>query len=64
MMALPPGDFIDQNGNNIGNDGKNNGKVYVVKTDVQSVESGAPVDGISTSPAPARLHRVVSQALM
>jgi len=49
MMALPPGDFIDQNGNNIGNDGKNNGKVYVVKTDVQSVESGAPVDGISTS---------------
>jgi len=49
MMPTPPGDFIDQNGNNIGNDGKNDGKVYAVKTDVQSVESGAPIDGISTS---------------
>jgi len=43
------GIFIDENGNEIGNDGKDDGKVYVVKTDQTSVESGAPFDGISTS---------------
>lgn len=41
------GDFINSQGQNIGNDGKNDGKVYVVKTTQQKVDSGAPMAGIS-----------------
>ncbi|WP_299118248.1 DUF6443 domain-containing protein [uncultured Tenacibaculum sp.] len=42
------GIFVDENGNKIGDDGIDDGKVYVVKTDIKSVESGASIDGIST----------------
>ncbi|WP_299125900.1 hypothetical protein [uncultured Tenacibaculum sp.] len=42
------GIFVDENGNKIGDDGIDDGKVYVVKTDVKSVETGASIDGIST----------------
>ena len=42
------GIFINENGEEIGNDGIEDGKVCVVKTDIQNVESGAPIDGITT----------------
>jgi len=42
------GIFINENGEEIGNDGIDDGKVYVVKTDIQKVETGAPIDGITT----------------
>ncbi|MEC5174222.1 DUF6443 domain-containing protein [Chryseobacterium nepalense] len=41
------GDFINENGEYLGNDGINDGKVYVVKTTKSSFDSGAPSAGIS-----------------
>ena len=43
------GDFINENGQYLGNDGKEDGKVYVVKTTKSSFDSGAPSAGISNS---------------
>ena len=34
---MTPGDFLDENGNLIGTDGKNDGKTYVVKTTEKSL---------------------------
>lgn len=43
----PDGVFIDEDGNNIGNDGKDDGKVYVIKTIKRNFDSGAPSAGIT-----------------
>lgn len=43
------GDFINEDGKYLGNDGINDGKVYVVKTTKSSFDSGAPSAGISKS---------------
>ncbi|MFC4163905.1 RHS repeat-associated core domain-containing protein [Epilithonimonas zeae] len=43
------GDFINEKGEYLGNDGINDGKVYVVKTTKSSFDSGAPSAGISNS---------------
>jgi RHS repeat-associated protein len=46
--GMAPGDFLDENGNYLGDDGiKNDGKVYVVKTTEKNFDSGAPSAGIS-----------------
>ena len=45
------GDFIDENGKYLGNDGVNDGKVYVVKTTQKNFDSGAPSAGISRNEA-------------
>jgi hypothetical protein len=45
--GMIPGDFINENGKKIGSDGKNDGKVYVVKTTQKEFDSGAPSLGIS-----------------
>jgi hypothetical protein len=41
------GDFEDEKGNYLGNDGKNDGKLYVVKTTKKKFDSKAPSSGIS-----------------
>jgi RHS repeat-associated protein len=41
------GDFLDENGKYLGNDGIDDGKVYVVKTTKSNFDSGAPSAGIS-----------------
>ncbi|WP_317236310.1 MULTISPECIES: RHS repeat-associated core domain-containing protein [Flavobacterium] len=43
----PDGIFIDEDGNNIGNDGKEDNKVYVIKTKSSRFDSGAPSAGIT-----------------
>ncbi|UPT69698.1 MAG: RHS repeat-associated core domain-containing protein [Flavobacterium sp. JAD_PAG50586_2] len=43
------GDFINEKGKYLGNDGINDGKAYVVKTTEKSFDSGAPSAGISKS---------------
>jgi len=45
--GMLPGVFIDENGKEIGNDGKDDRKRYVVKTTVKKFDSGAPSAGIS-----------------
>lgn len=45
------GDFISENGRNLGNDGINDGKVYVVKTTETSLDNGANFAGISKQTA-------------
>ncbi|OPC33591.1 hypothetical protein BAX97_04650 [Elizabethkingia meningoseptica] len=52
LMFIDPdgrleGDFINENGEYLGNDGINDGKVYVVRTTKSSFDSGAPSAGIS-----------------
>jgi RHS repeat-associated protein len=47
----PFGDFLDKNGKLIGNDGKTDGKVYVVKTTEKSFGEGVPGAGISKKDA-------------
>ncbi|WP_331962329.1 DUF6443 domain-containing protein, partial [Chitinophaga sp.] len=42
-----PGDFIDENGKLIGNDGKADGKVYLVKTTQKTFDSKSPSAGIT-----------------
>ena len=49
------GDFINEQGRIIGNDGIDDGKVYVVKTTQSSFESGAPSAGISKRDANATI---------
>ncbi|MCE7057201.1 hypothetical protein LZF95_21145 [Algoriphagus sp. AGSA1] len=51
--GMAPGDFLDENGNIIGHDGIDDGKVYVVKTTQTSFDSGVPSAGISKSDAKA-----------
>ena len=46
-MYANPGDFINESGKNIGNDGIDDGKVYVVKTTEKKFDSGAPSAGIT-----------------
>ncbi len=41
------GDFVNEKGKKIGNDGKTDGKVYLIKTTKTEVEGGAPVNGIT-----------------
>ncbi len=43
----PYGDFINEDGRKIGSDGKDDGKVYVIKTTQKKFDSGAPSAGIS-----------------
>ena len=45
------GDFLDEKGKYIGNDGIDDGKVYVVKTTEKSFDSGVSSAGISKSDA-------------
>ncbi|WP_353117496.1 RHS repeat-associated core domain-containing protein [Myroides odoratus] len=45
------GDFIDENGRYLGNDGIDDSKVYVLKTTEKSFDSGVPSAGISKSDA-------------
>jgi len=47
------GDFIDENGRYLGNDGIDDSKVYVVKTTQTSFDSDVPSAGISKSEAKA-----------
>jgi len=37
--GMTPGDFLDENGNVIGNDGKNDGKTYAMKTTQKTTEA-------------------------
>ncbi len=46
-MSVGDGIFIDENGKNIGNDGIDDGKVYVVKTTQTEFDSGVAADGIT-----------------
>ncbi len=41
------GDFLDENGRKIGSDGKDDGKLYLMKTTQKSFDSGAPSAGIT-----------------
>jgi RHS repeat-associated protein len=45
--GMIPGDFLDENGKKLGSDGKNDSKVYVIKTTQKEFDSGAPSSGIS-----------------
>ena len=45
--GMIPGDFLNDDGKKIGSDGKNDGKVYVVKTTETDFDSKAPADGIT-----------------
>ena len=47
------GDFLDENGKYLGNDGIDDGKVYVIKTTQKSFDSGVSSAGISKSAAKA-----------
>jgi len=47
--GMVPGDFLDENGKKIGNDGIDDGKVYLIKTSQKKFDSGAPSAGISKS---------------
>ncbi|PVD49393.1 hypothetical protein DC498_25255 [Terrimonas sp.] len=49
----PYGDFINEDGRKIGSDGKDDGKVYVIKTTQKKFDSGAPSAGISKDDAKA-----------
>lgn len=48
-MQAGVGDFISESGKYLGNDGIDDGKVYVVKTTEKKFDSGAPSAGISKS---------------
>ncbi len=52
-MFANPGDFINENGKKIGNDGKNDGKVYVIKTTktTKEMDSGVNSAGITKEQA-------------
>ncbi|MEZ2339462.1 RHS repeat-associated core domain-containing protein, partial [Mucilaginibacter sp. RCC_168] len=45
--GMIPGDFLDEKGRKVGSDGKDDGKVYVIKTTDKNFDSGAPSAGIS-----------------
>ncbi|MBZ5858546.1 RHS repeat-associated core domain-containing protein [Flavihumibacter profundi] len=45
--GMVPGDFLNENGEKVGSDGKNDGKVYVIKTTQKKFDSEAPSAGIS-----------------
>jgi len=47
------GDFLDENGRKIGTDGKDDGKLYVMKTTQKKFDSGAPSAGITKDQAKA-----------
>ncbi|WP_300600712.1 hypothetical protein [Niabella sp.] len=49
--GMVPGDFVNEEGELVGADGKNDGKVYVVKTTSRNFDSGAPSAGISKKEA-------------
>jgi RHS repeat-associated protein len=51
--GMVPGDFINEDGKNIGSDGIKDGKVYVVKTTQKNFDSGSPSAGISKKDAKA-----------
>ena len=46
-----PGDFINEKGQNIGNDGRNDGRIYVIKTSQTEFDSGVPNAGITREQA-------------
>jgi hypothetical protein len=50
---MDPGDFLDEKGRYLGNDGKNDGEVYVVKTSKKDFADGVPSHGISAKTAKA-----------
>jgi RHS repeat-associated protein len=45
--GMTPGDFVSEEGEYLGNDGKDDGKVYVVKTTKKNFDSGVEAAGIS-----------------
>jgi RHS repeat-associated protein len=45
--GMVPGDFYEENGNFIGNDGRQDGKVYVIKTTKTNFDGAPPVNGIT-----------------
>ncbi|MGN8037644.1 RHS repeat-associated core domain-containing protein [Chitinophaga sp. 22321] len=45
--GMVPGDFLNEKGRKIGDDGKDDGKVYVIKTSQKNFDSGAPSAGMS-----------------
>ncbi|WP_142686759.1 RHS repeat-associated core domain-containing protein [Chitinophaga polysaccharea] len=45
--GMVPGDFLDENGRKLGSDGKDDGKLYVIKTTQKNFDSEAPSAGIS-----------------
>jgi RHS repeat-associated protein len=49
--GMTPGEFINENGVNIGNDGKADNKIYVIKTTKTKFDNAIPVAGISKSAA-------------
>jgi RHS repeat-associated protein len=49
--GMAPGDFINEKGQKIGSDGRDDGKVYVIKTTQTSFDSGAPSAGITKDQA-------------
>ena len=49
--GMGPGDFLNEQGKILGNDGINDGKLYVVKTTQKSVDSGVNVSGIDKKTA-------------
>ena len=51
--GMTPGDFINEKGERVGNDGINDHKVYVVKTTKTNFDSDAPSAGISKNQAKA-----------
>jgi RHS repeat-associated protein len=48
-MYADPGDFINEKGKNIGNDGKSDGKLYAIKTTQTKFDSGVKSSGITNS---------------
>lgn len=51
--GMTPGEFLNEKGENIGNDGIDDKKVYVIKTTKKEFDSGAPSAGISKDDAKA-----------
>ncbi|WP_308423276.1 RHS repeat-associated core domain-containing protein, partial [Puia dinghuensis] len=51
--GMVPGDFLDEKGKYLGNDGKDDGKVYVVKTRQKDFAKDVKSDGISDKTATA-----------
>ena len=49
--GMEVGDFINEQGKYVGNDGKNDGRVYVIKTSKTSFDSGVKSAGISSEDA-------------
>ena len=61
-MYATDGIFVDESGKNIGNDGKDDNKVYVVKTTETEFDSGVAADGITKSERNATVDFIKSNS--